>query len=104
VLWLRQGKTVEIDDFDPTYFELPGGGNLELFDYRGRNPRNKRADDETGLRRIAFSVKGVAKHENELRRAGVKITRPTTDLYSLGARFLLFLDPNGVTIEFCEML
>jgi glyoxylase I family protein len=102
LLGLRQGKTVKFDDFDLTYFEMPGGGSLELFDYRGKNPRNARADDEAGLRHLAFTVEGVVKHESELRRAGVKITLPTTELPSLGARVLLFLDPNGVTIEFCE--
>ena len=104
VLGLRQGKTVEFDDFDVTYFELPGGGSLELFDYKGKNPRTKRADDEAGLRHIAFSVKDVAKHESELRKAGVEVTLPTTELPSLGARVLLFLDPSGVTVEFCEKL
>ncbi len=27
---------------------------------------------------------------------------PTTDLPALGARVVLFLDPNGVTLEFCQ--
>jgi hypothetical protein len=39
-----------------------------------------------------------------LREAGVEITLSTCDLPNLGARVLLFLDPNGVTIEFCEKL
>ena len=70
---------------------------------RGRNHEH-RADDEAGLRHIAFSVKDVAKHERELRKAGVEITLSTAELPSLGARVLLFLDPNGVTVEFCEKL
>jgi predicted enzyme related to lactoylglutathione lyase len=49
-------------------------------------------------------VKDVAKHESELRKAGVEVTLPTTELPSLGARVLLFLDPNGVTVELCEKL
>ena len=35
---------------------------------------------------------------------GVKITLPATDLPSLGSRAILFLDPNGVTLEFCQKL
>ena len=38
------------------------------------------------------------------RAEGVEITLPTCDLPNLGARVLLFLDPNGVTLEFCEKL
>jgi hypothetical protein len=34
----------------------------------------------------------------------VTITLPATDLPSLGARVLLFLDPNGVVLEFCQRL
>jgi catechol 2,3-dioxygenase-like lactoylglutathione lyase family enzyme len=104
VLGLRRGKTVVFDDFDVTYFEMPGGGDLELIDYRGKNPRRERPEDEAGLRHLAFSVKGVADHERELRAAGVEIILPTTELPSLGVRVLLFLDPNGVTVEFCEKL
>ena len=77
---------------------------MELFDYEGRNPQVKRADEEVGLRHLAFTVEGVAEHEKELREAGVRITLPTTEIPSLGIRVVLFLDPNGVTIEFCENL
>jgi len=49
-------------------------------------------------------VEGVAEHEKRLRAEGVEITLPTCDLSNLGARVLLFLDPNGVTLEFCEKL
>ena len=103
-LGLKQGETVQMDEFALTYFEVPGGGSLELFDYKGQNPKVKRADEEVGLRHIAFTVEDVAQHEKELREAGVTITLPTTELPSLGARVLLFLDPNDVTVEFCEDL
>jgi catechol 2,3-dioxygenase-like lactoylglutathione lyase family enzyme len=104
ILGLKQGKTVHFEEFDLTYFDLPAGGSLELFDYHGRNSERTRADDEPGLRHLAFTVEGVAQHEKTLREAGVKITLPTTELPQLGSRVLLFLDPNGVTIEFCERL
>lgn len=55
-----------------------------------------------GLRYIAFQVEDVAAHEKLLRAEGVEIILPTCDLPNLGARMLLFLDPNGVTPEFCE--
>ena len=104
ILGLRMGETVRFEDFSLIYFELPGGGSLELFDYGGTNPQSKRDESEAGLRHVAFSVKDVIKHEKELREAGVTITLPATELPELNARVLLFLDPNGVTIEFCETL
>ncbi len=102
ILGLRQGETVPLEDFALTYFELPGGGSLELFDYKGKNPKVDRREDEVGLRHFALLVDGVAQHESELRKAGVTITLPTTELPSLGMRVMLCLDPNGVTVELCE--
>ena len=102
ILGLKQLQTVDCGDFDITYFALPNGSRLELFDYHGRNRTVSRADDDSGLRHVAFQVEDVAAHEKLLRAAGVEITLPTCDLPNLGARVMLFLDPNGVTIEFCE--
>jgi catechol 2,3-dioxygenase-like lactoylglutathione lyase family enzyme len=104
ILGLRRLETVDCGQFDITYFALPNGSRLELFDYRGKNGGTPRAENEVGLRHIAFQVGDVAAHERMLREAGVEITLPTCDLPSLGVRVLLFLDPNGVTIEFCEPL
>jgi glyoxylase I family protein len=120
ILGLKQLQTVDCGDFDITYFALPGGARLELFDYRGQsrvtvagigdpgyngNPGyNVRLESDSGLRHLAFQVEDVAAHEAQLRLEGVEITLPTCDLPNLGARVLLFLDPNGVTIEFCEKL
>jgi glyoxylase I family protein len=104
VLGFQQHQTVASGDFDITYFELPGGTRLELFDYHGKNPVVNRDESESGLRHLAFAVGDVAAHEQLLRKAGVEITLPTTDLPDLGVRVLLFLDPNGVTLEFCEPL
>jgi catechol 2,3-dioxygenase-like lactoylglutathione lyase family enzyme len=104
ILKLKRGPTVQMPEFALTYFELPNGGSLELFDYKGVNSRENRKEEAVGLRHIAFLVKGVADHEKELRKAGVTITLPTTELPELAMRVMLFLDPNGVTVEFCEPL
>jgi len=104
VLGLKQKQTVDCGEFDITYFILPDGSRLELFDYRGRNRNNLREESEVGLRHIAFEVEDVAAHEKLLKAEGVEITLSTCDLPDLGARVLLFLDPNGVTFEFCEKL
>jgi catechol 2,3-dioxygenase-like lactoylglutathione lyase family enzyme len=104
VLGLEQGETVDMEDFKLTYFPLPDGGSLELFDYQGKNPKTDRLDEAVGLRHLAFFVDNVTEAEKELRKNGVTITLPTTELPSLGMRVMLFLDPNDVTLEFCEKL
>jgi glyoxylase I family protein len=104
VLGLEQLQTVDCGEFDITYFALPDGSRLELFDYHGRSQNVPRPESEAGLRHIAFQVADVAAHEAQLRAEGVEITLPTCDLLNLGARVCLFLDPNGVTLEFCEKL
>jgi lactoylglutathione lyase len=104
ILGLRQMETVDCGEFDITYFALPDGARLELFDYHGKNRSLAREESEVGLRHIAFQVKDVAAHEQMLRAEAVQITLPTCDLPNLGARVMLFLDPNGVTLEFCEKL
>lgn len=102
VLGWRQLQTVPFEGFSITYFQVPGGGRLELFDYGGKNPKSDRGETEAGLRHLAFTVDNVDAAEAELRSKGVKITLAATDLPSLECRVLLFLDPNGVTLEFCQ--
>ncbi|MFH1184862.1 MAG: VOC family protein [Chloroflexota bacterium] len=104
VLGLKWLETVDCGEFDITYFRLPNGSRLELFDYRGTSTAPPKAESDVGLRHIAFEVQDVAAHEKLLRDAGIEITLPTTELPNLGVRVLLLLDPNGVTLEFCERL
>ena len=104
ILGLTRQQTVDCGEFDITYFGVPDGSRLELFDYHGKNPAGSHEESEGGLRHVAFQVENVAEHERLLRAEGVQITLPTCDLQNLGVRVLLFLDPNGVTVEFCEKL
>jgi len=104
ILGLIQQETVDCGEFDITYFRLPDGSRLELFDYRGTNNGVTRPESEIGLRHLAFEVQDVAAHEAYLRSEGVEITLATCDLPNLRARVMLFLDPNNVTLEFCEPL
>lgn len=104
ILGFKYLETVDCGDFNISYYALPGGSRLELFDYRGKNPVVSHGESESGLRHVAFQVEDVAAHEKELRTAGVEIVLPTCDLPNLGVRVMLFNDPNGVTLEFCEPL
>ena len=102
VLGWTQQETVPFDGFSLVYFGIPGGGRLELFDYGGRNPQAERDESEAGLRHLAFTVDDVDTAEAHLRANGVTISMPSTDLPSLHLRAMLFLDPNGATLEFCQ--
>ena len=104
ILGFRELETIDMESCSITYLEIPGGGKMELFDYRNKNRYLEKEEDDVGIRHLAFTVENVAEHENQLRNKGVTITLPTTDLPELGARVLLFLDPNGVTLEFCETI
>ncbi len=104
VLGFRQLATVPCDGFAIVYFQVPGGGRLELFDYGGKSPAAAHGETEVGLRHLAFAVEDVDQAGKRLAAEGVKITLPPTDLPDLGCRVLLFLDPNGVTLEFCAPL
>ena len=104
ILGWTQKETVPFDGFSLVYFEVPGGGRLELFDYGGRNPHATRDESEVGLRHLAFTVDDVDTAEAHLRANGVTISMPSTDLPSLSIRAMLFLDPNGVTLEFCQQM
>jgi glyoxylase I family protein len=104
ILGFKKLQTVDCGDFDIIYFALAGGSRLELFDYHGKNQALSHKDSDSGLRHLAFEVEDVTAHEQLLRAEGVEITLPTCDLPNLGAKVLLFLDPNGITLEFCEKL
>jgi lactoylglutathione lyase len=103
VLGFRRLETVAMDGgFSITYFGIPGGGRMELFDHHGGSRESPREESEVGLRHLAFTVDDVAAAEKLLRSKDVPIVLPTTDIPALGARVVLFLDPNGVTLEFCQ--
>lgn len=102
ILGWKQMETVPFDGFSLVYFQVPGGGRMELFDYGGKNPVNARDEAEAGLRHVAFTVDDVDEAEKMLKAKGVAVTMTATDLPSLNSRAILFLDPNGVTLEFCQ--
>ncbi len=104
VLGLERLQTVPEKGFEITYFALPDGRRLELFDYRGDSPDARRGESDVGLRHLAFEVDDVAEAERELHEKGVQVTLPATELPELGVKVLLALDPNGVTLDFCQRL
>lgn len=104
LLGFKEVDTIDCGDFFIHYFQLPSNQRLEFFEYKDQKEINKKSERIPGLRHLAFQVTDVASHEQELRAQGIEITLSTCDLPNLGTRVLLFLDPNGVTLEFCEKL
>jgi catechol 2,3-dioxygenase-like lactoylglutathione lyase family enzyme len=105
VLGFRRLQTVPMDDdLSLTFLEVPGGARMELFSYKNGIPAATHGEKDPGLRHLAFWVDSVEGVEKRLREKGITMVLSTTDLPSLGARVLLFLDPDGVTLELCEKL
>jgi len=104
VLGFRELQTLRYEAFSITYFSLPSGARLELFCRSEPGNNAIRPDDSIGLRHIAFQVEEVAAWERELSGEGVPVKLKTSELPELGARVMLFEDPDGVTIEFCNRL
>jgi predicted enzyme related to lactoylglutathione lyase len=95
-------ETVPFNGFSMVFFQVPGGGRLELSDHGEKNPVSARDDAEVALRHIAFTVDDVDEAEKMLRAKGVQVTMAATDIPSLNSRAILFLDPSGATLEFCQ--
>uniref|UniRef100_A0A7V4G869 Radical SAM protein n=1 Tax=Desulfobacca acetoxidans TaxID=60893 RepID=A0A7V4G869_9BACT len=56
ILGFQQQQTVDCGSFDITYFALPNGQRLELFDYHGSSPSTPRPESEAGLRHLNISL------------------------------------------------
>lgn len=104
ILGLKHQSTFEKDDFQLIYYLMENGERIELFNYFGKN--DDVSDDETkvGYRHIAIEVDSVDEWENHLKENCVKIVMSCTDLNDIGVRVLLFEDPSGVVLEFCETI
>jgi len=104
VIGLKVQKTVKMDDCTIVYLLMPNGERIELFDYYGRNKDIDLQESQVGYRHIAIEVDSVDEWEAHLRRNNVPIMFGSIDLADLGVRVLLFKDPSGVDIEFCETI
>jgi len=104
MLGLELKETIQMDDCTIYYLLLPGGERIELFDYQGRNKSCCVEETQAGYRHIAIEVSSVDEYEALFKENGVPIVLSATNLPKLHVRVLLFEDPNGVVIEFCELL
>lgn len=104
MLGFRQLNSVSTDDFKATYLEIAQGVRLEIFDLKNKAIQMERTDLDVGVKHFAFSVENVKLHAKQLEEAGVEIILPYTELENFKAKVVLFKDPDGNTVEFCEEL
>ena len=79
---------------------LPGGVEIELFDFPEAPPRPS-YPEARGLRHLALKVSDLDAALAHLRSHGVAHEEPRTDELTL-ARFVFFEDPDGLPIELVE--
>ena len=104
ILGFEELNTVVQDNLRATFLKIPGGGRMELFDNYGKTISKTMGELDNGVRHIAFTVKDVKKHEEILIKNGVKILLNTTEIPDFKTRVILFYDPDGLVLEFCEDL
>ncbi|HEX8551154.1 MAG TPA: VOC family protein [Abditibacteriaceae bacterium] len=90
------------------FLEFPGGGRLELLEYRA--PTNDSAPVYTpnaaGFRHIAFNVEDIDRWRQKLQNAGVSFVSPPVQVpFPVGGktkRLCYFHDPEGNLLELAE--
>jgi len=103
-LELEQLNSVVTEDFTATYLGVPGGARIELFDLKGKTNVYSKTDDDIGVRHMAFEVENVKEHADKVVSSGIEIVLPYTELDNFKAKVILFKDPDGNVLEFCEPL
>ena len=92
------------EEYTATYLQVSEGVRLEIFDLEGQTKPAARTESDVGVKHIAFRVKNVKAHAKMMEDAGAKIVMPYTELKDFAAKAVLFKDPDGNVIEFCEPL
>ena len=94
---------VDMGDHLLRYFALPGGGRLELTEYRYETADcGDTATDKGRARHLAFEVEDVYALEKKLTDAGYLFPVPVSHVEKLGFSGGLTRDPNGFELEFLQ--
>ncbi len=104
VLGMQQLNSVCSEDYTATYLKVSDGVRLEIFDLKGQTKPVERTESDVGTKHIAFRVNDVKAHAKMIEDAGAKIVMAYTELKDFAAKAVLFEDPDGNIIEFCEPL
>jgi lactoylglutathione lyase len=98
ILGLTQLDTVENKEGRFTNLRIPGGCIVELMQIRNRG-KDAMPGAEALVDHIAFDVDDVAATEKTLRKYGVDIILPCTEMKAFNTRVVKCKDPNGVLVS-----
>ena len=101
--YLREVLALAFDDIRAVYLRIPGGGFVELLEYRGveRLPAASRPCD-FGAGHLCFYVDGIDEVFERLSGLGFQPRSNVVDITSgpnAGARSVYFADPDGYLVE-----
>ena len=91
-----------------TMLQLPGGPNIELFEYDAehRSPQGAPHVNDLGGHHLAFQVDDLARVRAELSAAGVTVLGDSSEVAAgplQGLRWVYALTPWGLHVEFVQL-
>jgi len=105
LLGLKQLPSVEMSDSRLYYFQIPGGGRLELIEYFYETRTvDVESTDKGVARHFAFASDDVFALEKKLTEAGYPFHTPVNHVPQLGFAGGLTKDPNGFELEFLQYI
>jgi glyoxylase I family protein len=99
ILGFKHIETIDTAEFSSTNLAIPGGCVVELV---SRHEKEKQATikPESNVHHIAFNVDDVEASEATLRKSGVEIVLPCTNLEEFNTKVVQCRDPNGIIMAF----
>ncbi len=102
VLGFTPCQTADMGEVTLVYLKVNDSAYIELFDLCGNASTRAVAEENAGLRHIAFDVDDLAAWNDMLKAKNVPFLMDVTEMPQIGKRALLISDPCGVVVELCE--
>ncbi|MDL2220356.1 VOC family protein [Eubacteriales bacterium OttesenSCG-928-N14] len=87
-------------DFFVTYLRIPGSGELELMDRKGKQHDTPPDDFSLGLTHFAVTVDDPVPFYELMQKHGYTVDLPPTHINECRHYACIVRDPNGVMLEF----
>lgn len=105
VLGLKKLEEADMGDHYIYYYQLPGGCKLELIEYRYETETIKAEPVSRGIyRHFALKTDNIEEIYRKLSENEITILEGPKPNETLGVKFMLIQEPNGVEMEFVEPL
>lgn len=98
----KEETRADMGSLDLIYLRIDDKTMLELFDLRGATIDEVNAENNKGLRHLAFAVDDIEAWNKSLKEKGAIFTMELTTMEPIRSKGILIEDPNGVTIELVE--